>query len=37
MTHDKKPSAVENFSVKYSQGVKNATPAVTSSVVAPVT
>jgi hypothetical protein len=37
MTPDKKPSAVENFSVKFSRHVKNATPAATSSPVAPVT
>jgi hypothetical protein len=33
---DKKPSAVENFSTKFSQRVKNATSAVTSSLVTPV-
>jgi hypothetical protein len=32
---DKKPSIAENFSVKFSQCVKNATPAATSSPVAP--
>jgi hypothetical protein len=37
MTLDKKASAVENFSTKFSQRVKNATPAATSSPVAPVT
>jgi hypothetical protein len=35
MTPDKKPSAAENFSMKFSQRVKNATPVVTSSPVAP--
>jgi hypothetical protein len=34
---DKKPSAAENFFVKFSIRVKNATPAATSSPVAPVT
>jgi hypothetical protein len=34
---DKKPSAIENFSMKFSRCVKNATPAVTSSPVAPMT
>jgi hypothetical protein len=37
MTPDKKPNVAENFSVKFSQRVKNATPTVTSSLVAPVT
>jgi hypothetical protein len=37
MTPDKKPSAVENFSTKSSQHVKNVTSAATSSHVAPVT
>jgi hypothetical protein len=37
MTSDKKPSIAENFSVKFSQRVKNATPAATSSPVAPAT
>jgi hypothetical protein len=36
MTPDKKPSAAENFSMKFSQCVKNATPTTTSSPVAPV-
>jgi hypothetical protein len=36
-TPNKKPSAAKNFSMKFSQHVKNATPAVTSSPVAPVT
>jgi hypothetical protein len=31
---DKKPSASENFSVKFSRSVKNATPAMISSPVA---
>jgi hypothetical protein len=34
---DKKPSAAENFSPKFSRRVKNATSAATSSPVAPVT
>jgi hypothetical protein len=34
MTPDKKPSTAENFSIKFSRHVKNATPAVTSSPVA---
>jgi hypothetical protein len=34
---DKKPSAAENFSTKFSRCIKNATPTVTSSPVAPVT
>ncbi len=34
---DKKPSAAKDFSMKFSRRVKNATPAVTSSPVAPVT
>jgi hypothetical protein len=34
MTPDKKPSAAENFSMKFSQRVKNAMPATTSSPVA---
>jgi hypothetical protein len=34
MTLDKKPSATENFSMKFSRHIKNATPAVTSSPVA---
>jgi hypothetical protein len=37
MTPDKKPSAAVNFSMKSSRRVKNATPAVTSSPVAPAT
>jgi hypothetical protein len=37
MTSDKKPSATENFLPKFSRRVKNATFAVTSSTVAPVT
>jgi hypothetical protein len=37
MTPDKKPSAVENFFMKFSQRVKNATSAATSSPIAPVT
>jgi hypothetical protein len=32
---DKKPSAAENFSIKFSQRIKNATPTATSSLVAP--
>jgi hypothetical protein len=34
---DKKPNTVENYSTKFSQRVKNATPAATNSPVAPVT
>jgi hypothetical protein len=37
MTPDKKPSVAENFSTKSSRRVKNATPAATSSSVAPAT
>jgi hypothetical protein len=37
MTPDKKPSAIENFSSKFSRRVKNATSATTSSPVAPTT
>jgi hypothetical protein len=37
MTPDKKPNAVENFSLKFSRRVKNATSATTSSPVAPTT
>jgi hypothetical protein len=37
MTPDKKPSAVENFSLKFSRRVKNDTSATTSSPVAPTT
>jgi hypothetical protein len=37
MTPDKKSSAAENFSMKFSRRIKNATPAVTSSPIAPVT
>jgi hypothetical protein len=37
MTPDKKPSATDDFSTKFSRRVKNATPASTSSLVAPVT
>jgi hypothetical protein len=37
MTPDKKPSTAENFSMKFSQRIKNVMPAVTSSPVAPVT
>jgi hypothetical protein len=37
LTLDKKPSAVKNFSLKFSRRVKNATSAMTSSPVAPVT
>jgi hypothetical protein len=33
--HDQKPSAAENFSTKFSRRVKNATPVVTRSLVAP--
>jgi hypothetical protein len=36
-TTDKKPSTAENFSMKFSQLVKNAMPAVTSYPVAPMT
>jgi hypothetical protein len=35
MTPDKKPSVAENFSTKFSQRVKNATPVATRSPVAP--
>jgi hypothetical protein len=35
MTPDKKPSAVKNFSMKFSRCVKNATPVATRSTVAP--
>jgi hypothetical protein len=34
---DKKPSTADNFSTKFYQRVKNATPTTTSSLVAPVT
>jgi hypothetical protein len=34
MTPDKKPSVADNFSIKFSQRVKNATPTATSSLVA---
>jgi hypothetical protein len=37
MTLDKKPSAAENFSMKFSRHVKNATPTATNSPVASVT
>jgi hypothetical protein len=37
MTPDKKPSATEDFSMKFSRGAKNATHAMTSSPVAPAT
>jgi hypothetical protein len=37
VSRDKKPSTTENFSVKFSQHVKNATPAAISSTVTPVT
>jgi hypothetical protein len=37
MIPDKKPSAAENFSTKFSQRVKNSMPATTSSLVATVT
>jgi hypothetical protein len=36
MTPDKKPNATENFSLKFSRRVKNATPVATRSPVAPV-
>jgi hypothetical protein len=36
MTPDKKPSAPENFSTKFSRRVKNVTPVATRSPVAPV-
>jgi hypothetical protein len=36
MTPDKKPSTVKNFSMKFFGHVKNATPVVTRSPVAPV-
>jgi hypothetical protein len=35
MTPDKKPSTVENFSMKFSRRVKNATPVATRSPVTP--
>jgi hypothetical protein len=35
MTLDKKPSAAKNFSMKFSGRVKNATPVVTRSPIAP--
>jgi hypothetical protein len=35
MTPDKKPSVAENFSIKFSRHVKNATPVVTRSPVTP--
>jgi hypothetical protein len=35
MTPNKKPSTTENFLLKFSQRVKNATPVVTRSLVAP--
>jgi hypothetical protein len=37
MTPDKKPNAADNFSMKFSRCVKNATPTVTSPPVAPAT
>jgi hypothetical protein len=37
VSKDKKPSTAENSSTKFSRCIKNATPAVTSSPVAPVT
>jgi hypothetical protein len=37
MTPDKKPSAAENFTMKFSRHVKNAMPAVTSSPITPTT
>jgi hypothetical protein len=37
MTPNKKPSAAENFSTKFSRRVKNATPTATTSPVTPVT
>jgi hypothetical protein len=36
MTPDKKPSAAENFSMKFSRRVKNATPVVIRSPISPV-
>jgi hypothetical protein len=36
MTPNKKPSTSENFSMKFSRCVKNATPVMTRSPVAPV-
>jgi hypothetical protein len=35
MTPDKKPNAAENFSMKFSRRIKNATPVVTRSPVTP--
>jgi hypothetical protein len=37
MTPDKKPSATENFSMKFSQRVKNAMPTAISSPITSVT
>jgi hypothetical protein len=37
VSKDKKPSVVENFSMKFCRRVKNATPTATSSPVTPVT
>jgi hypothetical protein len=37
MTPDKKATTAENFSTKFSQRVKNATPTMTSSSVTPIT
>jgi hypothetical protein len=37
VSKDKKRNTAENFSTKFSQDVKNATPAATSSPVTPVT
>jgi hypothetical protein len=37
MTPNKKPSAAEKFSMKFSRRVKNATPTATSSPVTPAT
>jgi hypothetical protein len=35
MTPDKKPNAADNFSMKFSRRIKNATPVVTRSLVTP--
>jgi hypothetical protein len=37
VSRDKKPSAAENFSMKFSQDIKNAMPAATSTPITPAT
>jgi hypothetical protein len=37
VSRDKKPSAAENFSMKFCQHIKNATPAATSTPITPAT